>query len=153
VVSGPSRPLAPLAEGAIAWRAINHLSLNYLSLVNATSEQGAAALRETLDLYVGSGNSAAKRQVEGVRTVNVRPVVRRLPGRPGPLAFGRGLEITLGIDDMAFEGASAYTLGEVLHHYFARHVSMNSFTETILRSENRGEVSRWVPTWGARQTL
>jgi type VI secretion system protein ImpG len=30
VVSGPSRPHAPLADGAISWRAINHLALNYL---------------------------------------------------------------------------------------------------------------------------
>ena len=52
VVSGPSRPLAPLADGAVSWRAINHLSLNYFSLVNTTADQGAAALRDCLELYV-----------------------------------------------------------------------------------------------------
>ena len=40
VVSGPSRPYAPLADGAIAWRAISHLSLNYLSLVQSTRAAG-----------------------------------------------------------------------------------------------------------------
>ena len=54
VVSGPSRPFAPLADGAIAWRAISHLSLNYLSLVNATQREGAAALRDLLELYAAS---------------------------------------------------------------------------------------------------
>jgi type VI secretion system protein ImpG len=44
-------------------------------------------------------------------------------------------------------------LGAVLARYFARHVSMNSFTETILRSETRGEIGRWMPQWGARPTL
>ena len=36
VISGPSRPYAPLADGAVSWRAISHLSLNYLSLVQST---------------------------------------------------------------------------------------------------------------------
>jgi type VI secretion system protein ImpG len=54
---------------------------------------------------------------------------------------------------MAFEGGSAYTLGSVLDQYFARYVSINSFTETVLRSETRGEINRWVPHWGARPTL
>ena len=40
VISGPSRPFAPLADGAVSWRAISHLSLNYLSLVNSTRAGG-----------------------------------------------------------------------------------------------------------------
>jgi len=152
VVTGPSRPDAPLTDGAVAWRAVNHLSLNYLSLVNATPEQGAAALRELLDLYVPAANSGLKKQVDGVRTMGVRPVHRRLPGSR-PIAFGRGLEITVTVDELAFEGASAFLLGAVLARYFTAHVSMNSFTETVLRSESRGEIQRWVPLWGARPTL
>jgi type VI secretion system protein ImpG len=152
VVSGPSRPQAPLTDGAVAWRAINHLSLNYLSLVSATPEQGAAALRELLDLYVPAANISVKKQVDGLRSVSVRPVVRRLPASH-PIAFGRGLEITVTVDELAFEGASAFLLGAVLARYFTGHASINSFTETVLRSENRGEIQRWVPLWGARPTL
>ena len=152
VLSGPSRPYAPLADGAVSWRAVSHLSQNYLSLVQSTREEGAAALRDLLELYAASADASAMRQIEGIRSVNVGRVVRRLRG-PGPLAFGRGLEITLQVDELAFEGASAYVLGSVLDRYFARHVSMNSFTETVLRSEGRGEIYRWVPQWGARPTL
>src|SRR4029077_13047673 len=43
VLSGPSRPYAPLADGVVSWRAISHLSLNYLSLTQTTPEGGAAA--------------------------------------------------------------------------------------------------------------
>lgn len=152
VVSGPSRPYAPLADGAVAWRAISHLSLNYLSLVQSTAEQGAAALRDLLQLYAPDADVSARRQIEGIRSTQVRRVVRRLRG-PGPLAFGRGVEITVLVEELAFEGGSAYLLGAVLDEYFARHVSINSFTETVLRSENRGEINRWVPHWGARPTL
>ena len=69
------------------------------------------------------------------------------------LAFGRGLEITIDVDELAFEGGSAFLLGTVLAQFFAGYVSINSFTETVLRSPGRGEIYRWVPQWGARPTL
>lgn len=152
VISGPTRPHAPLTDGAVSWRAINHLSLNYLSLVNSTPQEGAAALRELLALYAASTDVSARRQIDGIRSMSVQPVVRRLRA-PGPLAFGRGLELTVTVDELAFEGANAYLLGAVLERYFARHVSINSFTEIVLRSESRGEINRWMPQMGARQTL
>jgi type VI secretion system protein ImpG len=152
VLSGPSRPYGAVADGAIAWRAISHLALNYLSLVNATGQQGAAALRDVLELYATTAEVSAKRQIEGIRSVRVGRVVRRLPGR-GPIAFGRGLEITVDVDEMGFEGGSAFLLGAVLDRYFARYVSINSVTETVLRSQSRGEINRWAPNWGTRPTL
>ena len=152
VVAGPSRPFAPLVDGSIAWRAISHLSLNYLSLVDTTPQEGAAALRDLLELYAATTDATARRQIEGVRSVQVSRVVRRLP-TPGPLAFGRGLAITVQVDDLAFEGSSAFLLGSVLDQYFGRYVSINSFTETVLRSDGKGEINRWMPQWGARPTL
>ena len=151
-VGGPSRPHAPVADGAVAWRVISHLSQNYLSLVDSSPQEGAAALRDVLGLYGASSDASVRKQIEGVRTVHVGRVVRRLPG-PGPLAFGRGLEIAVDVDELAFEGGSAYMLGAVLEQYFARHVSINAFTETVLRSHGRGEIHRWNPHWGARPTL
>jgi type VI secretion system protein ImpG len=152
VVSGPSRPTAPLVDGAVAWRAISHLALNYLSLVDGTAQEGAAALRDLLSLYAVGSDVSARRQIEGIRSAQVARVVRRLP-TPGPIAFGRGLEVTLKVDDLAFEGGSAFLLGSVLSQYFSRYVSINSFTETVLRSDNRGEINRWGPRWGVRPTL
>jgi type VI secretion system protein ImpG len=152
VVSGPSRPRAPLADGAVAWRAINHLSLNYLSLVDAAPGDGAAMLRDLLRLYAPDAHAPARKQVDGLRAVHVSRVVRRLPAA-GPLAFGRGLQIAIDIDELAFAGASAYLLGAVLADFLARHVSINSFTETSLRTAHRGVIGRWLPRWGARPTL
>ena len=114
--------------------------------------EGAAALRQMLELYAVTGDATAKRQIEGIKSVSVRPLVRRLPAS-GPLAFGRGLEIVLEIDELAFEGGSAFLLGSVLEQFFTRHVSINSFTETVLRSHGRGEIKRWTPKWGDRPIL
>jgi type VI secretion system protein ImpG len=38
----------------------------------------------------------------------------------------------------------------VLSSFFARHASINSFTETVLRVEGRGEVMRWPMQAGRR---
>ena len=67
----------PMATSS--WRAISHLSLNYLSLVNSTEQEGAAALRDLLELYAASSDSSARKQIESIRSVRVSPVVRRLP--------------------------------------------------------------------------
>ena len=154
VVAGPSRPLPSFAEGAVAWRLINALSLNYLSLADAAADsgQGAVALRDLLALYCHKEDPVAQRQVEGVRSVQARPVTRRMPA-PGPITFGRGLEITVTLDDAAFEGAGAFLLGGVLSHFFAQYVSINTFAETVVRTLGRGTIMRWPAREGACATL
>ncbi|HKQ26847.1 MAG TPA: type VI secretion system baseplate subunit TssF [Burkholderiales bacterium] len=152
VLKGPSRPYAPLAEGATGWRFVSHLSLNHLSLADTDPEQGAAALKQMLELYAAQGEGLAAKQLEGIKSVRAQPITRRLPV-PGPITFGRGLHVALQVDEVAFEAGSAFLLAAVLEQFFARHVSINSFTETSLRSATRGEVMRWLPRWGERLIL
>lgn len=152
VVKGPSRPVSSMREGNVAWRLVNQLSLNHLSLLDVDPQQGAAALRELLSLYAVPGDAAAQRQIDGVRSVTMQPSVRRLP-MPGPIAFGRGVRIDVEIDELAFQGASAFLLGSVLEHFFARHASINSFTETRIHSAERGEIHHWRPRSGAKGVL
>jgi len=90
VIKGPSRPASAMREGNVAWKLINQLSLNHLSLTDTDAEHGAAALREILRLYAPAGDAGAQRQVDGLRSVQLKPVVRRLP-MPGPITFGRGV--------------------------------------------------------------
>jgi type VI secretion system protein ImpG len=109
-------------------------------------------LRDLLHLYAAGADAGTRKEIDGIKSVTVNRVVRRLRG-PGPLTFGRGLEIIVAVDELAFEGGNAFLLGAVLDRYFARHVSLNSFTETVLRSDSRGDINRWVPQWGTRPTL
>jgi type VI secretion system protein ImpG len=146
---GPTPPRASQAWGATAWRLISHLSLNYLSLTDAPGGQGATALREMLQLYADLSESTSRRQIDGVRSISSSPIVRRLPV-VGPASFGRGLEIVLACDETAFEGTSVFLLGAVLERFFAKYVSINSFTETVLRTAQRGEIMRWPARIGGR---
>jgi len=151
-VKGPSRPYSPLGNKAYAWQFISHLSLNYLSLMNNSEHEGAAVLREMLDLYTMTTDDGAKKRVEGVRKVFARPIIGRLPG-VGPITHGRGLEIKVDVEELAFQGNSAFLFGTVMEQFFARYVSLNSFTETVLASTERGEIMRWRPRCGIRPIL
>jgi type VI secretion system protein ImpG len=141
-LTGPSQPYPSFAEGSMAWRLLNHLSLNYLSLLDNDPQQGALALREMLALYCHPQDLSALRQVEGMRSVSSKPITRRMPS-PGPITFGRGLQITVTFDDAAFQGSGAFVLGAVLNYFFAQYVSINSFTETVIKTIGRGEIMRW----------
>jgi len=159
VVAGPTAPTPSFAEIETAWRVINHLTLNYLTLVDtATSpdaqagSDGAASLRELMKLYGVAADAVHRKQVQGVRSVSARPITRRVPS-PGPIAFARGLEISLLLDDPYFEGVRPFLFGAVMEHFFSKYVSINSFTETVIRSTERGEIKRWPPRMGLRATL
>ncbi|WP_440811560.1 type VI secretion system baseplate subunit TssF [Pseudomonas syringae] len=149
-LAGPSRPRASHAHDNKAWRLISQLSLNYLSL--SEQGQGAAALRELLRLYGDDHDVALQLQIEGLREVSSKPCTRRLP-MPSPIVFGRGLEITLEFDENAFRGTGVFLLGTVFERFLARYVSINSFTETVLRTTERGEIMRWKARPGRRPTL
>jgi type VI secretion system protein ImpG len=149
-VAGPSRPRASRAHDASAWQLISQLSLNYLSL--AEQNQGAAALRELLRLYGDTTDPALQLQIDGLRRVSSKPCTRRLP-MPGPIVFGRGLEITLEFDETAFRGTGVFLLGAVFERFLTRYASVNSFTETRLRTTERGEIMKWQAKPGCRPNL
>jgi type VI secretion system protein ImpG len=151
-VVGPTAPRPCRGEGDYAWRFISHLGLNYLSLVDTDAIQGAAALRDLLHLYIPSTTSTHARQLEGLQSIASTPIVRRIPGA-GPVAAGRGLQLTLTIDEAAFGGAGGIVLAAVLDRFFAKYVSINAFTETVMRSSERGEVMKWPMRLGQRALL
>jgi type VI secretion system protein ImpG len=125
------------------------LSLNYLSLTNG--QAGVKALRELLQLYSFSQNASTYRQIEGIRDVRSRQVVRRA----GPEAwrgFTSGTEITLELDEDYFAGTGPFLLGAVLHRFFGLYASINSFTQLIVRSTHReAEWKSWPPLAGAQR--
>lgn len=162
-VAGPTPPREPIIRqlrsrsetahtGTVTWRLVNLLSTNHLGLVDRGAGRNAEAVRETLSLFAETADSATERRIRGVRDVDSRPVVRRLRQRSG-VGAGRGIEITVTIDEKAFEGTGAFLLGAVLERFFAEYSGFNSFTETVIRSVDRGEIMRWPPRMGLRRPL
>jgi type VI secretion system protein ImpG len=159
-VAGPTRP-GPSSSGSspgemtttgeYAWNLISHLSLNYLSLIDQDAEEGATALRELLGLY-SNYSTNSERQINGILSVHARSVTRRLP-IPGPISFGRGLEITIVLEEASFEAGGMYLFGSVLEEFFSKYVSINNLTETVVRSDRDIEIARWPVRMGTRPSL
>lgn len=149
IIRGPSRPQPQMAEREMTWRLISHLSLNYLALRDLDAGSGAALLRELLGLYASLADPDVARHAEALVTADVKAVNRRLPVA-GPLVFGRGVAITLTVDERQFAGCSPYLFGALLEQFLSRHVSMNMFCELALATVGRGKLAAWPPRWGGR---
>ncbi|WP_457331290.1 type VI secretion system baseplate subunit TssF [Rhizobacter sp. P5_C2] len=149
---GPSRPVQRIARGDVGWSLVSLLTLNYLSIAGEDPRRAASALRSLMALHGPEQDVSWAKQVEGIQEVDARAVVRRLPF-PGPLTFGCGVEVTTTVDELGFQGSSAFLLGCVLEHFYARHASANSFSETIVRSATRGEILRSQPRIGSKAML
>jgi type VI secretion system protein ImpG len=162
-VAGPTPPREPVIRqlrsrsetahtGTVTWRLVNLLSTNHLGLVERGAGRNAEAVRETLSIFAEMADSATERRIRGVRHVDSRPIVRRIRQRSG-VGVARGIEITVTIDEKAFEGTGAFLLGTVLDRFFAEYSGFNHFTQTVIRSVDRGEVIRWPPRMGMRRPL
>lgn len=151
---GPTRPAARAAWGPHGWSLINHLTLNHLSIGGEDPRHAASALRSVLALYGSDpdGERSWGKQVDGIVAVRAAPVTRRLP-QGGPLTFGCGVQVEVEVDELGFQGASAYLMGRVLEHFFARQAAINTFTETTLRSSTRGLIGQWPPRVGEQSLL
>ena len=162
-LAGPTAPREPVVgqlrsrgetahTGVVAWRLVNMLSLNHFGLVRRGAGRNAQALREMLSMFGELSDGVTERRIRGVRAVDSRPIVRRVRQRSG-IGAARGIEITVTIDEKAFEGAGIFLLGAVLDRFFAEYSGLNHFTQTVIRSVERGDIMRWPPRMGTRKPL
>ena len=162
-IAGPTPPREPVVgqlrsrsetahTGTVTWRLINMLSLNHLGLVERGAGKNGQSLRETLSMFADLQDSATERKIRGVRSVDSRPVVRRVHQRTGS-GIARGTEVTVTLDERAFEGSGAFLLGAILDRFFCEYSALNHFTQTVIRTTERGEIMRWPVRIGLRRPL
>ena len=144
-----SRSLRPPLGKGLHWRLISHLSLNYLSL------QSVEALRGILELYNYQAlydRQAARENIlrlEGLLSLEARPVERLLGGSPI-----RGTCIMLQMNEDSFAGeGDMYVFATVLNEFFALYASMNALTELTVRGSKFGEIYHWPPRLGQQVLL
>jgi type VI secretion system protein ImpG len=154
----PSTPLRPPLRRGAAWRLLSHLSLNHLSLTDEA--EGLAALQEMLRLYDFSDPEASGQQatvtrnlIEGLTRLSSRPVVGRTGG-PTSSGFCRGVEITLEFDEQKYLGSGWFLFAAVLERFLGLYVSINSFTQLAVTTQQRqGVLKVWPPRAGEQPLL
>jgi type VI secretion system protein ImpG len=147
----PTLPVYPPLGGRTLWYLISNLSLNYLSLSGGPGSLDA--LREILRLYSFSDQPSAHQQVQGIREMSCRRVTRRVGDEPWR-GFCQGTEVTLVFDEGLYVGSGAFLLGSVLNRFLPLYASINSFTQLVIRSQQReGEWQRWGPRAGLQEII
>lgn len=148
----PTRSVWPPTRDGLQWRLISQLSLNYLSVVDGGAEGNPEALREILRLYDFSESAAVRQQIAGLTAVGSRQVMRRIRTEHGS-GFARGMEATLEFDENKYVGSGVYLFSSILEKFLGLYVSINSFSELVAVSKQRGPLKRWPPRSGQQVLL
>ena len=149
--------------GKHTWKLINLLSLNHLSIADTgDNEESIKALRKLLELQIHTQRvgdisqqyiQVFKTQIHrGLRKIKSEKIVHPIFVQ-GKMTYARGIQITITLDEQAFEGGSAFLFGSVLERFFSQYTSINSFTQTIIRTLERGEIMKWPVRKGRQQSL
>lgn len=152
LIRPPGRPKPPFAQGLKAWQLLMQLDIDHSVFDDRYDEpHPGEGLRSFLRLYLSDDAVAHRRQVESLIAATLTPVNRIIPNQQPPVA--RVLECGITFDESSFEGVSPYVFGLVLEHYLARHVSMHSYTATVLGSKQRARIAEWPPRPGTRSVV
>jgi type VI secretion system protein ImpG len=140
----PTPALRPPVGKAALWRLISQLSLNYLSLVS----EGKEALAEILRLYNFSDSTHLEKQIQGISSIGSRRHFARVISENG-ISFVRGTRVEALFDEEQFVGGGVYLFASVLEYFLGLYVSMNSFSQLVVRTEQRKEpLKEWPPRAG-----
>lgn len=145
----PSPTLRPPLRKGLQWRLISHFSLNYLSL----TEDGRGALQELLRLYNFTDQPTLERQIAGITALGSKRHFARVISEHG-ISFARGVRVNMEMDEEMFVGSGVFLFASVLEHFLAMYVSLNSFSQLIVRTKQRKENLReWQPRSGQKILL
>ena len=140
----PTVPIEPQGGSPMLWKLVSLLSLNFVSLV----EEGPGALQELLRLHNVRGSAAGEKQIDALIGVHAAVTYARVGGDHG-VAFARGHEIEIELDEEQFVGGGVYLFGSLLDRFLGLYTSLNSFTVLRLRTRQRREVLKgWPPRAG-----
>ncbi|HYP08471.1 MAG TPA: type VI secretion system baseplate subunit TssF, partial [Bryobacteraceae bacterium] len=145
----PTSTLRPATGRGVLWRLLSHLSLNYLSLVT----EGKEALQEILKLYNFTDSAYSEKQIEGIVAIRSSKSFARVVSEYG-VTFARGTRVEMELDEEQFVGVGIYLFASIIERFLGLYVSLNSFSQLVLRSKQRKEVVReWPPRAGHRLLL
>ena len=145
-LTAPTATFRPHYREQGMWQLISHLTLNHVSLFD--SSDGAEALREILVLYDPTASPETQKMIDGIRSVSNERIVGRV-NSPVAAGFCRGVQVNLHLDEGKFRGSGVYLFASVMERFLALYCSLNSFTKTVVTTEQRqGTVCQWPPRAG-----
>ncbi len=162
-VAGPTPPREPLSlldrdaphravQGDVHWRLISYLALSHFGIEDRAGGDGASGLREMLSLFADLSEATDEKQIAGIERLETRPITRLIRREDGHFP-ARGIEVRITMDDEAYEGSGTILMGAILDRFLAEYAPVNSFTQTVIETRQRGVIKEWPPRTGAGPLL
>jgi type VI secretion system protein ImpG len=137
----PTDPLRPGLGSRNLWKLISHLSLNHLSLMDASGSPDP--LREILALYDVTDSDETRGRIASIVSVQASRKIGRAGGEDGT-GIARGMLVKVEFDESRFAGA--FLLASVLERFLGLYCSINSFTQLLATTRQRERaLRRWNP--------
>ena len=144
----PTSTISPPLGRALHWRLISHMSLNYVSLMEAEH------FKELLRVYDFQSEHDAQRALAhqrlldgilGIRSAFHERLIRGAPVR------GARVDLDLNEDHFAGEG-DAYLFASILDRFIALYATLNAYSQLTVRLAKCGQVYTFPPRWGEQLT-
>jgi type VI secretion system protein ImpG len=121
------------------------MALNYTSIVSG----GEDALKEILKMYDFDNSPSTRQQISGLVSLRTSYVTKRV-GR----SFCRGVQVEMTFDEEKFVGSALYLFAGIIERFIGQYVSVNSFSQLVVKTLQRKEIFRiWPPRNGDRVLL
>ena len=144
----PTPTMRPTFGKGQLWRLVSHFSLNYLSLVERKD-----ALQGILALYNFSKHPQVERQISSIVDLRSKRHFARIVSEHG-ISFARGTRVEMELDEAHFTEGGAFLFGAVLEYFLGEYVTLNSFSQLVIRTRQRKDPLRqWAPRAGHKVLL
>jgi type VI secretion system protein ImpG len=149
LIQKPTDSISFTENTTLLWSFVSQLSSTHISMLKADNLlQGIKGLINML----GAGSQVKIDElIENIKDVKVNEIVRRF-GSDAWRGFIKGIEILVYVDgENTF---FSYFFCTILNQYLSTYVSLNSFVELKLVSQNSGKViTHWLPTSGRKELM
>jgi len=132
-----SQAIDPRSDNEANWQMLSHLSLNHMSI--ADEQNGASALKEILKLYNVKNSVEIQSFINSILKISTKSITKRSPEDHFDVVY-KGSEITVECE----KTEKLYFFSSILDHFFRLFVSINSFSELVIKNKtDNKELYRW----------
>ena len=140
----PTSVIQPPLGKPQLWRLVSMFALKYMSLL----EGGTEGLQELLRLFNAGDSVVGERQIQGIQALKGSPCFSRVTTDHG-IAFARGHRVEIDFDEEQFAGGGLFLFASVLERFLGLYASLNSFSQLVVRSQQRKlPLREWAPRAG-----
>ena len=144
----PTPTVSPPLGRALHWRLISHMSLNYVSVLNADY------FKELLRIYDFQAAHDAQRALTHQRLLDgiasIRSSYRERMVRGAPI---RGMQVDLELNEEHFAGeGDAFLFASLIDRFLGAYVTLNAYSQLNVRFQRCGQVHAFPPRWGDQLT-